>query len=157
MPSFFKTFLQMGIPFGLIMGVFYAFQYGLKMSLVIGAFAGFFFGLFIALVSHFQSKKFTSNRPLQEDEKLLKEGHANYQSKSGWIYLTDSRLLFVTHKLNIKNHELSIPLAEIVSVLVGKSLVFFSNRLIVNLKNGQVERFFVNDAKGWKKQFDSVI
>ena len=157
MSSFFKTFWQTGLPFGILMGIFYSFQSGWKGGALAGLFSGVLFGLMMAGFVKFQSRKFTQNRPLSADEKLIKEGSANHQGTGGWIYLTDSRLIFVSHKINIKNEELSIPLSEIVSIEKGRSLGIFPNRLILNLKNGRAEKFVFQDAKNWIHQIESLL
>ena len=157
MSSFFKTFWQTGLPFGILMGLFYAFQYGWKEGAFLSLFSGVLFGLLMASFVKFQSRKFTKNRPLSADEKLVREGSANHQGNGGWIYLTDSRLFFVSHKINIKNEELSIPLSEIVSVEKGRSLGVFPNQLILNLKNGRAEKFVVQDARSWIAQIESLL
>jgi hypothetical protein len=157
MGSFFKTFWQIGLSFGIMMGLFYAYRYGWEEGVFTGLFSGVLFGLLMAGFTKYQSRKFTQNRPLSADEKLIKEGPANHQTNGGWIYLTDSRFLFVSHKVNIKTEKLSIPLSEIASAAKGRSLGIIPNKLILNLKNGQVENFIVNDAKGWIKQIESVL
>ena len=157
MGYFFKTFWQAGLPFGILMGIFYSLIYGWKNGAWAGLFAGILFGLLIALFLNYQSRKFTQNRPLSADEKLVKEGPANHHGNGGWIYLTDSRLFYVSHKFNINNHELSIPLSEIAAVEKGHSLGIVSNQLILNLSGGQTEKFVVQGVKGWLNQIQSLL
>jgi hypothetical protein len=161
MVSFFTTFRRTGLLFGFVMALIYTLLKGWQTGLTIGLLSGTVFGFSMAVFVHFQSKKFTQNRPLLPDEKLVKEGPANHKLKSeatgGWIYLTDSRLFFVSHKINLQNHNLAIPLAEIGAVEKGKSFTLIPNQLQVNLKNGQIERFIVNDVKSWINEIEKLL
>jgi hypothetical protein len=157
MAVFFKTFWQLGLPFGFVMGIFYSFQWGWKEGVWAGLFAGVLFGLLMALFVSYQSRKFTRNRPLSAGEKLIKEGTANHQGSGGWIYLTDARLFYVSHKFNLSRHELSIPLSEIAAVEKGRSLGIIPNRLLLNLKNGQTEKFVVQGVKSWINQIQNLL
>ena len=117
MKSFAKMALLSGIPFGLFMGIFFAFQHGLTPGLLAGIACGIFFGLSISAFATYQKKKFQVERPLLENEKLIKEGGANHfknmEGVGGWIYLTDKRMFFKSHSVNIQKYELSIPLHKI--------------------------------------------
>lgn len=154
MNDFLRIFWQTGLPFGLMIGLFYAFQYDWKEGLAAGAFGGVFFGLLMAAFMHFQSRKFRQNRPLSPDEKLIHEGAANHRGNGGWIYLTDSRLHYVSHKLNFKAGEMSIPLDEIILPEKGRSFGVIPNQLILNLRNGKTEKFVVQNVQGWIDQIN---
>lgn len=73
------------------------------------------------------------------------------ESVGGWIYLTNKRLFFKSHSLNIQNHELSIPLSDIENAEQKRSLMIFQNRLHLGLKDGKFEKFVVNDPRDWIK------
>ncbi|HEX8636946.1 MAG TPA: hypothetical protein VF692_02700 [Pyrinomonadaceae bacterium] len=161
MVSFLTTLLRSGLFFGFFMAIVYSCIKGWETGIEAGLLGGILFGLGMALFVKYQSNKFTQTRPLISDENIVKEGPANHLLKlegvGGWIYLIDSRLIFVSHKFNIKNHELSIPLSEISIAESGKTLGILSNRLILNLKNGQIEKFIVNDAKNWANHIEKII
>ena len=146
---FLTAFWQTGLPFAIMMGLFYSFQYGWRDGLAYGAFGGFLFGLCMASFLYFQTRKFRENRPLDADEKLIWEGPANHHGNGGWLYLTDSRMLYLSHKVNIKTHELEFPLADVVSVERGRTLGVIPNKLILNLRNGKREEFGVQSVKNW--------
>lgn len=131
-------FLQTGIFFGLWMGIFYSIIYDLKAGVESGIALGIMFGAVMTLISVYKSNKARKNRPPLVDEKIIKEGLANHfmgaESVGGSIYLTDKRLFFKSHSINIQNHELSIPLSDIENAMKGRSLLIFSNRLQLKLK-----------------------
>jgi hypothetical protein len=157
MSYFFKTFWQAGLFFGFFMGVFLSLIYGWKDGVWTGFFTGVLFGLSMGLFVSYQARKFTRNRPLSANEKLIKEGPANHHGNGGWIYLTDSRLFYISHKFNINNQELSIPLSEIATVEKGHSLGVISNQLILNLENGQTVKFVVQGVKSWINQIQRIL
>jgi hypothetical protein len=157
MSYFFKTLWQTGLPFGLFMGIFFSLLWGLNDGVWAGLLAGVLFGLFMALFVSYQSRKFTQNRPLSSGEKLIREGPANHQGSGGWMYLTDTRLFYVSHKFNLNKHELSIPLADIAAVEKARSLGIIPNQLLLNLKNGHAEKFVVQEVKSWVNQIQSLL
>lgn len=153
---FLKTFWQMGAYFGFFMGIFFAFQYGWEEGLLGGAFGGFFFGLWMGFFAYLGSLKYTRNRPLNVAEKLIEEGPANYLGESGWIYLTDSRLFFVSPKTTIKPDEFTVPLSEIVSAETNRTFGVLPNKLTIHLRNGKREEFISFDARSWVKKIKSA-
>lgn len=159
--SFVKTFLRAGLFFGIFMAIYLSLSDDWRRGIPLGLLSGVFFGLIMASFVQYQSRKFTKNRPLLSGEKLIKEGPANHFLKGegvgGWIYLTDSRLFFVSHKLNVQSHELVLPFDEIIIAENSRTLGILSNKLNLTLKNGQVEKFVVNDAKSWVKELQEHI
>lgn len=139
----------MGLFFGFWMGLVFAFQYGWKEGIFAGSFGGFFYGLLMAVFVYLQTRKFMKNRPLSRDERLIHEGPASNRGKGGWIYLTDSRLIFASHKITLINDEISIPLAEIILAERNRSYGVIPNKLILNLRNGETEEFVAQNVKDW--------
>lgn len=153
---FLNMFWQYGLPFGIAMGLLGAYDHGWERGLTVGAFAGFSYGLIMATVAYLKSLRYIKNRPLAPDEKLIEEGQASYLKKRGWIYLTSSRLFYVSDKLNITGDELSFPLSEIESAERGFTLGIVPNKLILNLKNGQREEFIVQTPKNWANRIKTI-
>jgi hypothetical protein len=168
MNLFTKTALFNGIPFGLCMGIFFSFQYGPTAGIILGIFSGTLFGVamsyfgkyqalnFAGKIQAFKEKaqaEFQAERPLQEDEKLIKEGGANHfkniEGVGGWIYLTDKRVFFKSHSVNIQRHELSIPLDSITEVIACMTLWFIPNGILIKTVDGDIERFVVEDRTAW--------
>ena len=160
MNSFLKTFLRSGIFFGFFMGFVYVYLYNLKLGIIYGIISGIIFGSFMGFFAKFQSKKFQMERPLFDNEKLIKEGPANHLVKmeavGGWIYLTDKRLFYKSHEVNIQKHELSIPLSEIVAAIKGRTLGIIPNQLKLKLKDGRTEYFVVDNVNDWTKNIQNL-
>ncbi|MBN1936185.1 MAG: hypothetical protein JW934_16070 [Anaerolineae bacterium] len=86
-------------------------------------------------------------------EQTLKEGPANHwrgaESVGGRLWLTNMRLHFKSHGLNVQTHEVSFPIWEIVSVEKQSTLGVVPNGMTVVLQDGRQERFVVDDRDDW--------
>ena len=158
---FYKSTLRTGIPFGIAMSPIFMVQSGISSGAIMGAIVGLFFGLSMAGFVSYRSKKSRSQRPDFEGEEFIEEGPANHfvngEGVGGWLFLTDKQLFFKSHAVNIQRHELSIPLSEIATVAIAKSLWIIPNRLDMQLKDGKVERFILNQRNLWKKEIEEQI
>lgn len=161
MIDFFKVFIKAGFSFGFLMTLAFTLQSGFISGVKYGICSGVLFGLLIGLFITYQSRKFTQNRPLLSDEKLIKEGGANHflngEAVGGWIYLTNSRFYYKSHKSNVQNHEFVIPISEIAEIEKANTFAVIPNQLRVTLKNGQVEKFVVTGVKDWLKTIHEMI
>jgi len=88
-------------------------------------------------------------------ETILKEGPANHykgiECVGGWLYLTDKRLIFVAHNLNVQVHELNIPLNDIGCVDTKRYLRWLDTGLLVETSQSQdEEEFVVYEPQCWK-------
>lgn len=61
----------------------------------------------------------------------------------GHLTITNRRLIFKPHSLNIQTQEEEIFIKDIRCVEKSKNLGFISNGMLVTLKNGKVHRFVV--------------
>ena len=155
MLRFLKTAVFAGVPFGLFMGLFFTLQLQSSFGFVLGLGAGLLFGLLLAAFAAWQASRFTREVPDLEGEQLLKQGPANHfrgwEGVGGWLYLTDKRLLFRSHRFNVQNHELSMPLAEIVEVQTCPTAWIVPNGLRVVTPSG-AERFVVEGRRSWLEE-----
>ncbi|MFK5924361.1 MAG: GRAM domain-containing protein [Verrucomicrobiota bacterium] len=155
MKSFARTALSLGIPFGLFMGIYFVLRHGLISGVIAGVACGIFFGVSMGAFAKYQKKKFHVTRPLFEDEVLIKEGGANHfknmEGVGGWIYLTDKRMLFKSHSVNIQNHELSISLDEIRAATECMTFGIIPNGLKIQTSDGNEEKFVVEGRRDWVK------
>ena len=153
MGRFLKLAVMAGVPFGLALGLIFALTIAEPVAgFVAGLFSGLLFGLLIAAFAQWQKSQFTSQNLVLEGETLIKQGAANHfrglESVGGWLVLTDKRLLFRSHRFNVQSHELSIPLAEIVSAETCATAWIIPNGLRVTTANGP-QRFVVENRQSW--------
>lgn len=124
------------------------------LSAVIGAGVG---GLLYGwLMNKFSTSKMVTNSTKIETapgEVIVFEGAANHfkgiEGVSGKLYLTDKKLVFKSHKLNIQNHELSIILRDIQKAGGFKPLNITDNGLLIDMSDGSTEKFVVENRDKW--------
>jgi hypothetical protein len=89
---------------------------------------------------------------MDEDETELKEAGANHmvglEGVGGKLVLTNKRLVFKSHHLNIQTHQLDIIFAKIQSMKVSKSIGLLENVLLMTIDN-QEHKFIVEDPAEW--------
>ena len=153
-----KTALTQGIPFGLVMGVAFFFMGYQQAAIVGGVASASMFGGWMAYVSRRLEKKFAGQLQLEDAEHIVVEGPANHMLRAegvgGWLYLTNRRLSFVSHKVNIQVHNLTIRVENIHGVDSGVSAGVIPNRLIVRTIDGD-EHFVVSNRASWLGAFGS--
>ena len=99
-------------------------------------------------------------------EKLLKQGPANLQrgieTVGGWLFLTNQRLIFRSHKFNVQKGVVEIDLKHIrgtnpcwTKVLNLVPLV--PNSLAVLLDSGLEHRFVLSKRGDWKHEIDRAV
>jgi len=93
------------------------------------------------------------NIELRNDETLIKQGSANHwqgwEAVGGNLFLTDQRLIFKSHRLNVQRHETSIELEEVAFVKSRNNFLLVPNGMSILLRNGQEERFVIWSRKDW--------
>ena len=153
--SFIRTALRTGLPFGLIMTVVFWFtSRSAVQAFSSGMLGGLIFGVLLAWFVGNQTAKFKQKHPDFSGETLLFEGPANHfvgaEGVVGYLWLTERRLFFRSHRFNFQNHELTISLADISRVKVLKMLGFIPKGLAITVHSGATERLVVNDHKRWQ-------
>lgn len=97
--------------------------------------------------------------PFDDDEPIVLEGPANHfkriEGVGGKLFLTDTRLRFVSHTLNVQTHDESWPLDTIAEVEAMRTLKIIPNGLLVTLKDGTTERFVVWQHQQWADAIDA--
>ncbi len=101
---------------------------------------------------------------LKENEQIIKKGAANLQkgleTVGGKLYLTDQRLVFEAHKINIQGGNTEINLSDIQSSekCWTKFLGFIPlmpNSLAVHTKTGKEYRFVLFGRGAWAAAIDA--
>jgi len=157
--------LMTGVPYGLIMGVFFSRGNGWAIGLPIGLIAGVFFGVLFTLAirwfSNRQIKRCEEKRPDLGNESIQLEGPANLfrgkEGVGGYLWLTESRLLFQSHRFNVQSGPWETPVSEVASAEPTKTLGFLDNGLQVKLSNGDSVRFVVNKNRFWADAIREVM
>lgn len=92
----------------------------------------------------------------EPDEEQLREGPANLfrenEAVGGWLWLTQRRLIFRAHQLNVQAQEQALPLHDIVRVEAVPTFWFIPNGMRVTLHDGQRFRFVVSQRGQWVRE-----
>jgi hypothetical protein len=134
-------------------------------SIVAGLVMGGLSGLLSSwLLARFLKSKFvadgTKMKP-EPGETVLFETPANHlkgiKGAGGKLYVTDRRLLFKPHKLNVENHVFELGLTEIKNVSRYKTLGFVDNGLSIATIDNTTERFVVEQVDQWIKHLEEKL
>lgn len=125
-------------------------------GLIGGAIGGFIFGWIMGVFSDSKILTTGTGIDLENDETILFETGANHfkgiEGVGGKLYLTNKRLLFKSHKYNIQNHELSIPLSNIESVGRYRTFGITNNGISITSTGHSIEKFVVQRPEKWTNQ-----
>jgi hypothetical protein len=154
-----RSFVASALVFGVAFGAFLrivtgSWYYGFHGGLL----AGFAFALSVRLFL----KVATSTSHLELDgraagfeasEEVVRFALANHyrgiEAVGGKLYLTDRRLRFRSHKLNLQRCDESYPLDAILAVEPARTFGIIPNAIVVRLRDGRRERFVVNAQREW--------
>ncbi len=156
-----KNSIFTGVPFGLFMGLFYAWRQGSTSGLSIGLAGGVFFGVAMAIFAENQRRKMECKDHSFEGEKILLQGPANHfqngEGKGGWLILTERRLMFRSHGKNLQNQPVDVMVADIASAVPTLTMGFIPNGLSIEKRNGVKARFAVSKRKEWAERIEQLI
>lgn len=160
--------IKAGVYFGITMGVFFGVlnipfygARGLLKALYCMLISGTLFGLLIFIFTYIQSKKFKGIKDIiTKTESIVFDDAANHfvgkEAVGGWLFLTKKSLLFMSHKYNVNNHTLEIHINEISKISGVKRFSMKPNAILVEIKDGQKEKFVVNNPALWIKQIENL-
>lgn len=157
-----KTFFSTGILFGIIMGVFLGIFNGVYGGIVGGVITGSIFGLIITLFIQIQKKKFKRiGSEITNGKNIIMDGGANHfkgaEGVGGWLYLTPDEIIFKSHAFNVQAHQTIIPLDKIAEAKAVLTAGFIPNGLLIKTKDGNMERFVVNNRKTWVQKINNAV
>ncbi len=157
-----NTSVKAGIYFGCITGLIYAASLyflngwaGLVGGLIMGMISGVFFGIIIYFFLRYSQNKIQEREEASEMnlEGLIFQGAANHfkglEAVGGKLYLTETHLKFMSHNLNIQNHEWEVSLTRIERIEKAKSIGLLNNRINVYIESGEKEIFVLNQQQKW--------
>src|SRR5690606_13602950 len=134
-------------------------------------FQGVFFGIFIGIGMPYVAEKFgkrfassvgKNTKPeLTDNEKIESEGFANLfrgiESVGGKIFLTDKKVIFKSHALNIQKGQTNIPYATIIEVVERKTAKLIDNGIRIITKDGNKFDFVVNEREKWIEKLSEKL
>lgn len=164
-----NKWIQSGLNFGFGMTTFFILQNlfqaevitgkvvlrAVGAGLVGGLVAGLLFGLIMKFFSTSKMVQKGTALTLQPEETILFETDANHfkgiEAVGGRLYLTNQRLVFVSHRLNVQNHTWSIIPATIQKIERYRPM-WLSNKGIRITTADAVEKFVVDQPAEWTQR-----
>ena len=149
-----------GVVFGLVMGVVIGLtKHDARAGLATGVLSAVLFGVAIGALGKL-ARPFVAT-DLDSGEALLHQGPANHfvgsEAVGGSLMLTSKRLRFRSHKINVQNHDQSLPIERIASIEPVKTLGLIPNGVVVHLRDGTKERFVVGNRSIWLTRVRKAI
>lgn len=162
-----QNVFKAGLGFGVMMAVFNVCfnlftaeeftSMAIAKAFVAGLIGGFVGGLVFGLIMRWMEKsKYLEPKvrfDLEADEKIIFQNGANHfkgiEAVGGLLTLTNKRLIFQSHYLNIQNHQLFIDLRDIVSFDRYKTLRIVNNGLLITISQSVIEKFVVQQPENW--------
>ena len=162
-----KEKVKAGLFFGISITIFFILQDLLPLSnlttkdiiisivsgLLMGALTGYLFGWQMGLLANSKWLAKGTKIDTEADETILFDTGANHfkgaEAVGGKLYLTNKRIVFKSHKVNIQNHELSISLSDIDKVDRYKTLGLVDNGLSIKTVENKNEKFVVQQIDEW--------
>ena len=147
--------LAFGGPMGLLLGVLTGNALlGVGLGLLAGVLFGAMMGAFVRIAERSNTFAPGAAAPtFAPGEHVVHQGLANHfkgiEGVGGKLYLTNQRLRFQSHTLNVQVHDESYPLDLITNVEPARTLGLIPNGLLVTLADGRRERFVVHHRKAW--------
>lgn len=131
-------------------------------AVFMAVFCGVLFPIGIEIFSRYQSRKFQAdNETWLKTMEVLYSAGANHfmgiEGVGGYLVLTPDALLFKSHKFNIQNHTLEIPLEQCVNVTIVDYCYVIPTGINVETENGKNERFAVANRKAWIEKIQNAI
>ena len=129
--------------------------------------AGLVFGSIIGFVLARVGKQFSvpeGEAPewFRAGEVLLRQGPANHwrgaMNYGGWLYLSNTRLRFVPHRMLQSQDAQEWPLEEISAAELVRTMRLVPNGLAIRLQGGEDQRFVVrlSERDGWRNSIDDA-
>ncbi|TCD11249.1 hypothetical protein EZ449_07100 [Pedobacter frigidisoli] len=156
-----KNSIFAAVFFAVFFGIFEAIIFGIGYAAISAPIAGIFFGLLMYFFVNSKRVKAQTALNNSNESDIIHSGGANHfknaEALGGKLYLLPDRLEFKSHRFNIQNHAFSIGINEIKKIAFYKTLGIVPNGLEVVLKDGEVEKFVVNNRNLWKENIEKLI
>ena len=158
--------MKAGLQFGVVMAIIYVVQSLVSMdsyttknvlvavvaALLSGALSGVMFSWILGWFVHSKFLRNSTSIVTEPGEHIVFETGANHfkgiEGVGGKLYLTNKRLVFQSHSVNIQRHGLSINLQNIRETKRYKTIGILNNGIAVTTEN-HTEKFVVQKPDQW--------
>lgn len=149
-----KALVVSSIGFTILFGVMMALMNGLGYALIAAPIAGLLWGLLMYFFINSKKVKQQTQITGVDERDIIHSGGANHfknaEAVGGKLYLLQDKLEFKSHGFNIQNHAFIINTEEIKEITYFNTLGLVPNGMKLILKDGDEEKFVVNNRNFWK-------
>jgi hypothetical protein len=141
--------------------------YSINSLIFQGVFFGIFFGIGFPYINEKLAGKFSKkmgikiNPELELNEEIEIEGPANLfrgiEGVGGKIFLTNKKLIFKSHKINIQKGQTDIEYSTIKEIAKRKTAKLIDNGIRIITDNGKEFNFVVNERDLWFEKISERI
>ena len=160
----FAKFALVSVGFGVPVGLIHGISKGVERGIAFGIACGLLFGLAITVFARRVQSTMSSGTgavPWDDGERVITEGLANHFqgaiSNGGMLALSQRRLRFRGHAVNVSQYDRSWGLDQIESVAAVMTAFVIPNGLLVRLRDGRKERFVVSGRHEWVRAIDAAL
>ncbi|HKJ34900.1 MAG TPA: GRAM domain-containing protein [Balneolales bacterium] len=152
------------IPFAIVMTLMFYLMNdtGLVQAIISGLLSGFIWIVFLRLMSRLlynSIKKKVYFRP-RSNEELIFESPANHfknkEAVGGLLSITNERIVFQSHDLNLQNHKWEISTSDIKKLTERKTWGIIPNGLTIETSKNAIEKFVVDEPDKWVRIFKQL-
>jgi len=149
-----KGAITSALIYSTLMSIYFSLHHTLLVGMSMGIAAGLFFGLVMFFFYRSRKGKIGLIIHIPNEENALYTGVANHfkngEAVGGKMALFKNELYFKSHRFNIQNHELQIPLSTITEVNPYKIAGAFNTGLKIKTSDGSTEKFVVFNREDWQ-------
>lgn len=159
---------------GLFVGILCSMDYwidGNFKSLNSYLFQGIFFGIFMGVGFPYIIEKFGTNFTsklgknikieLAQNEYIEIEGPGNLfrgiEGVGGKLFLTNRKVIFKSHKINIRNGQTDIAYENITELIKRKTAKLIDNGIKIKTNDGKEFEFVVNEREKWIEKLNEKL
>lgn len=150
-----------GIAFAVLFGLFLAFEFDPQYALIAGPICGIAFGTILYFFVTSKTVKKQTQIENHDGKPVIHSDAANHfvngEAVGGKLYLLTDKLQFQSHGFNIQNHGQIINIEQIKEVRFYNTLGLIPNGLVITTRDGQTEKYVVNNRRLWKEEIEKLI
>jgi hypothetical protein len=134
-------------------------------------FQGIIFGIFVGIGFPYAIEKFGDklisklgkniNPELTQDERIEINGPASLfrgiEGVGGKLFLTNKKVIFISHKLNIQKGQTDIDYENITELIKRKTAKLIDNGIRIKTNDGNEFDFVVNERENWIEKLNEKI
>lgn len=164
-PQVWKHAIYSGIAFGVLFALVFGFVQGwlpprsstdVWVTVLTAVITGALFGTAMGMFAGSKTVAQQTAIDLPEGEIVEYEGGANHflnaEARGGRLYLTNWRLIFQPHRINLQGASVSIPRSDVAGISKFLTLGLIPNGMQVARRGGTPERFVVMNRAEWMRR-----